>query len=272
MVAIAVAAPAIVAPAAAAAKPMDRAELVAYLDTYLQASQGKDYCPNGLQVEGRAEIRKVVTGVSACRELFERARQAGADAVLVHHGLFWYGMPYPLTGMQYRRVAELFDGGLNLLAYHLPLDRHPELGNNALACRALGLTVLEPFGEYAGLPVGFKGRFAEPVAAAELARRAEAFYEQTPLAFLEGPEAVTTVGVISGGAQKELYRAIDEGLDAFLTGEVSEWVMNLARENGVHFLACGHYATERCGIRALGEHLAQRFDLDVEFIDVPNPT
>ncbi|MCB1054911.1 MAG: Nif3-like dinuclear metal center hexameric protein [Acidobacteria bacterium] len=251
---------------------MQRADLVAYLDTFLEASRGKDYGPNGLQVEGRREIRKIVTGVSACQELFARARQAGADAVLVHHGLFWTGMPYPLTGMQYRRVAELFAGDLNLLAYHLPLDRHPDVGNNALACRALGLEHLEPFGDYEGLPVGFKGSFADPVTAAELVRRAGSFYEQEPLAFLDGPEPVATVGIISGGAQKDLYRAIDEGLDAFITGEVSEWVMNLARENRIHFLACGHYATERCGIRALGEHLAERFGLDVEFIDVPNPT
>jgi dinuclear metal center YbgI/SA1388 family protein len=250
---------------------MDRAELVAYLDRYLHAHEGADYGPNGLQVEGRREIRKVITGVSACQELFERARQAEADAVLVHHGIFWTGMPYPLTGMQYRRVAELIAGNINLLAYHLPLDRHSEVGNNAVAARALGLLELEPFGDHKGHPVGFKGRFPEPVPAPELVRRTHDFYRQEPLAFLSGPEQVSTLGIISGGAQKELYTAIDQGLDGFLTGEVSEWVMNLAQENQIHFLACGHYATERCGIQALGEHIAQAFDLDVEFIDVPNP-
>ena len=250
---------------------MHRNDLVAYLDEYLDARRGEDYCPNGLQVEGTAEIHKVLTGVSACHELFVEARRRGADAVLVHHGIFWKGMPYTLTGMRYQRVAELIRGDLNLLAYHLPLDRHPELGNNALAARALGLGSLEPFGDYKGLPVGFRGRFAEPVEAEELVRRCLTFYDQEPLAFLNGPERVSTVGIISGAAQGELYNAIDLGLDAFLTGEVSEWVMNISRESGIHYLACGHYATERCGIRALGEHLVERFGLQVEFVDIPNP-
>jgi dinuclear metal center YbgI/SA1388 family protein len=250
---------------------MHRDELVAYLDDYLDAQTGGDYGPNGLQVEGQEEIRKIVTGVSACHDLFVEARRRGADAVLVHHGIFWNGMPYSLTGMRFQRVAELIHGGLNLLAYHLPLDRHGELGNNALAARALGLTDLEPFGEAKGAPVGFRGRFPAPVAAEELVRRCHTFYDQAPLAFLHGPDPVRTLGIISGAAQSEFYTAIDLRLDAFLTGEVSEWVMNVSRECETHYLACGHYATERCGIRALGEHLAERFDLQVEFVDVPNP-
>ena len=245
--------------------------LVAYLDQLLDASRGRDYCPNGLQVEGWDEVRKVVTGVSACHELFVRAREAGADAVLVLHGIFWEGMPRVLTGFQRRRVAELIHGEMSLLAYHLPLDRHPELGNNALAGRGFGLTDLEPFGFHEGLPIGFKGRFPEPVSAAGLVERCRRVYQQEPLAFLEGPDPVRTLGIISGGAQRELYAAIDDGLDAYITGEASEWVMNVARESKVHYLAAGHYATERLGIRALGEHLRDRFDLDVEFIDVPNP-
>lgn len=250
---------------------MNRSALLHYLETTLRASEGQDYCPNGLQVEGRSEITKIVTGVSACQELFDRAHQADADAVLVHHGLFWHGMPYPLTGLTYQRVSTLIKNDINLLAYHLPLDRHPELGNNALAAQALGLTDRVPFGDYKGYPIGFAGRFDGGISPQELSQRAATFFEQQPQAFLHGPDPVESLAIISGGAQKEFYLAIDQGYDAFITGEVSEWVMNLARESGTHFLACGHYATERCGVRALGEHLAERFSLEVEFIDVPNP-
>jgi dinuclear metal center YbgI/SA1388 family protein len=249
---------------------ISRDALVSHLDEYLD-SRGRDYGPNGLQVEGREEIRKVVTGVSACRELFVRAREAGADAVLVHHGLFWEGMPRTLTGFQYRRVAELIQGEMSLIAYHLPLDRHAEVGNNALAGRRFELAGLEPFGLHEGLPIGFKGRFPSPIPAAELVERCRQVYSQEPLAFLSGPDPVRSLGIISGGAQRELYDAIADGLDAYITGEVSEWVMNVARETETHYLAAGHYATERLGVRALGEHLAERFGIEAEFIDVPNP-
>ena len=249
---------------------VDRRALVSYLDQLLDAGNGHDYGPNGLQVEGKETIRKIVTGVSACHELFVRAREAGADAVLVHHGIFWEGMPRVLTGFQHRRVAELIRGDMSLIAYHLPLDRHPELGNNALAGRAFGLADLQPFGVHEGLPIGSRGRFAEPIPAADLVARCRQVYGQEPLAFLTGPDPMSTLGIISGGAQRELYCAIDGGLDAYITGEVSEWVMNVAREAKIHYLAAGHYATERLGIRALGEHIRDRFGVAAEFIDVPN--
>jgi dinuclear metal center YbgI/SA1388 family protein len=249
---------------------VNRDALVSHLDQYLD-SRGRDYGPNGLQVEGREEIRKVVTGVSACQELFVRAREAGADAVLVHHGLFWEGMPRTLTGFQYRRVAELIRGEMSLLAYHLPLDRHLEVGNNAVAGRELGLRRIEPFGLHDGLPLGVKGLYPEAIPAAELVDRCRQVYGQEPLAYLSGKDTVSTLGIISGGGQREFYTAIEEGLDAYITGEVTEWVMNVAKETGTHYLAAGHYATERLGVRALGQHLAERFGIDVEFIDVPNP-
>ena len=252
------------------ANTVSRDALVSHLDQYLD-SRGRDYGPNGLQVEGREEIGKIVTGVSACQELFERAREAGADAVLVHHGLFWEGMPRTLTGFQYRRVAELIRGEMSLIAYHLPLDRHLEVGNNAVAGRQLGLRRIEPFGEHDGLPVGVKGLFPEPVSPEELVERCRRVYGQEPLAYLSGPESISTLGVISGGGQREFYSAIGEGLDAYITGEVTEWVMNVSRETRTHYLAAGHYATERLGIRALGEHLREKFGVEAEFIDVPNP-
>jgi dinuclear metal center YbgI/SA1388 family protein len=252
------------------ANTVRRDTLVSYLDQFLD-SRGRDYGPNGLQVEGKDEIGKVVTGVSACQELFVRAREAGADAVLVHHGLFWEGMPRTLTGLQFRRVAELIRGEMSLLAYHLPLDRHMEVGNNALAGRELGLRRVEPFGQYDGLPLGVKGLFPEAISPAELVERCRRVYAQEPLAYLAGPATISTLGIISGGGQRELYTAIEEGLDAYVTGEVTEWVMNVARETGIHYIAAGHYATERLGVRALGEHLVERFQIDVEFIDVPNP-
>jgi len=191
--------------------------------------------------------------------------------VLVHHGLFWRNTPQPLVGVQFGRVAELVRAGMALLAYHLPLDRHPEVGNNALAARELGLGDLSPFATYEGAPIGWQGVFADPIAAAELATRCAELYGQQPLLLGPADRPVRRVGIVSGGAQSELPQAIAAGLDAFITGEASEWVTNLARESGVVYVAAGHYATERLGVRALGEHLADHFGLDVDFIDVPNP-
>lgn len=250
---------------------MDIRALVDHCDQLLDARAGKDFGPNGLQVEGRREVRRVATGVSACLELFERARDAGADAVLVHHGIFWEGQPRELTGHQARRVAALVESGIHLVAYHLPLDRHPELGNNVLAAKQLGLYSVEPFGLYQGLAIGSRGRYPEPLPVADFVARCSAAFGQEPLAFLAGPDSIASVGVISGGAPGEIHQAIAAGLDAYVTGEASEWVMNVARESRIHFLSCGHYATERLGIHALGEHLAERFGLEHEFIDVPNP-
>ncbi len=250
---------------------MEQDRLVAYLDGYLAAAGLPDLCPNGLQVEGRPEIRKLVTGVSACRELFVRAGEAGADAVLVHHGLFWEGSPRVLTGVQYGRVAELLARGLALIAYHLPLDAHPEVGNNAVAARRLGLEELAPFGVFDGRAIGYKGRFPRPRPVAEIVASCAALFGQPPQLLGTGPPEVTTMGIVSGAAERALHQAIQEGLDLFLTGEASEWVTNVAREAGIHFVAAGHYATERLGVQALGDHLAERFGLEVEFVDVPNP-
>jgi len=258
-------------PSSTPAAEIDRDQLVDYLRALLKSDEGDDYCPNGLQVEGTRQVRRVVTGVSACMELFERARDAGADAILVHHGIFWNGASPVLTGMLGRRVRQLIRDDINLLAFHLPLDRHETFGNNALAATAFGLKEKQPFALHKGLPVGFQGRFETPIPIEALVDRCTHIYEQEPLTYPAGPAQIKTLGIVSGGAQRDFYQAIEAGLDAYITGEVSEWVMNVAREEGVHYLAAGHYATERLGVRALGEHLRDRFALEVEFIDVPNP-
>jgi len=251
---------------------MDLHRLVAELDELLEAESGADYCPNGLQVEGRSEVRRLVTGVSASRELFELAAARGADAVLVHHGVLWNAAAPPrITGSYRERLRILLEHEISLIAYHLPLDRHPELGNAAQLARRLGLEELEPFGEHAGASTGVCGVFPEPVEAEEFFAAVAEACERQPLVFPGGGELVASVGIVTGGAQREFHRAVADGLDAFVTGEATEWVLHQAAEDGVHYVAAGHYATERFGIRALGRWIADSHGLEVEFIDLPNP-
>ena len=242
--------------------------LIGYLDELLKPQDFDDYGPNGLQVPGPSEIGTVVTGVSAGLELFERAAAEGADLVLVHHGLFWKGPPKPLDLPAKRRLQALFDADMALAAYHLPLDGHPEHGNNALLAAGLGATVAAPFAGGIGVVARFGG---DGLPAAELAERVRTLTGRDPLAVLAGPEAVREIGIVSGGGQGHLLDAIDAGLDAFLTGEASERNFNEAREAGIHFLAAGHYATETLGVRRLGDLLAERFGVRHVFVDVPNP-
>jgi dinuclear metal center YbgI/SA1388 family protein len=183
----------------------------------------------------------------------------------------WRGDPLELVGFRRRRIAWLLRHDINLIAYHLPLDRHPELGHNALAARALGLVELTGRGDHEGVSLGFGGRFPEPIDGTELARRCEQVFAQAPLVLGNADRPVGSLGIVSGGAQRMFHDAIDQGLDAYVTGEASEWVQSVARETGTLYLAAGHHATERLGIRALGDHLAERFGLEVEFFDVPNP-
>jgi dinuclear metal center YbgI/SA1388 family protein len=248
-----------------------RDEIVAYLDGLLEIDSFGDYGPNGLQVPGAEEVSLVVSGVSAQRELFERAARSGAQLVLCHHGLFWDFHPRAVSPAMKNRLRLLFDAELSLAAYHLPLDAHPEVGNNALICAALGLDPGEPFAEHKGRSIGIVGRSAEGVPFAELQRRCASAFGQEPFVWDAGPEAVHSVGIVSGGAAGDFGEAIARGLDAFLTGEPAEHTMADARENGVHFVAGGHYATETLGIRKLGELVAQRFGVEHRFVDLPNP-
>jgi dinuclear metal center YbgI/SA1388 family protein len=246
--------------------------IIAYLDELLSPASFHDYGPNGLQVPGPDQIQTIVTGVSAGAELFERAAERGADLVLVHHGLFWTGAPLALTPSAKRRLQLLFEHDMALAAYHLPLDGHPEVGNNALIAAGLGCASREPFALHKGMPIGVSGRFeGDGIAADELVGRVRELTGREPLAFLDGPARVRTIAIVSGAGSDYLGDAVAAGHDAFLTGEPAERVMTHAREEGIHFLAAGHYATETFGVRRLGELLAERFGVVQHFVDVPNP-
>jgi dinuclear metal center YbgI/SA1388 family protein len=242
------------------------------LDELLEPAAFQDFGPNGLQVPGAPEVAKVVTGVSAQRALHERAVELGAQLVLVHHGLFWDFQPAGLTPVLAERLRPLFKHDVNLAAYHLPLDAHPEVGNNAILAERLGCERHEPFAAVRGTPIGRLGSFSgEGIPAADLFARVREVTGREPTVFDGGPARVRRIGIVSGSAADSLPEAIAHGLDAFLTGEPREHVMADAREAGIHFIAAGHYATETFGVRALGDWVAARFGLEHEFVDIPNP-
>jgi dinuclear metal center YbgI/SA1388 family protein len=251
---------------------MDLLQLVADLDELLATDAVRDYCPNGLQVEGSPDVQRVVTAVSASRALFTRAVDRGTDAIIVHHGVLWNGTEPPrLVGSFRERIRLLLDNEVSLIAYHLPLDRHMELGNAALLGRRIGLTELEPFAEHQGASAGVCGVFPEPVDAVDFFAAVEEATDREPQVFEGRHREISSVGIVTGAAEREYYQAVAAGLDAYITGEATEWVMHQAAEDGVHYVAAGHYATERFGVRALGRWIADRYGLEVEFIDIPNP-
>ncbi len=245
----------------------DRSEIESCLNGLLNPQAFKDYGPNGLQIEGRREIRRLVSGVTASLDLIDSAIDAGADALLVHHGLFWRGQDGRLTGWLKARIARLMAHEVNLFAYHLPLDAHESLGNNAQLGERLGLRADGRFGEQ---DLGFVGVAAEPDLG-RFAQRVEATLGRAPLVLPGDGRALRRIAWCTGGAQGYFEAAIDASADAFVTGEVSEPQAHLARETGVAFLACGHHATERYGAPAVAAEVARRFGLTHEFIDLPNP-
>jgi len=248
-----------------------RDEIVAFLDDHLDAGGYPDALPIGLQVVGAAEVQKVATGVSASLELFERAAAEHAQMLIVHHGLFWKSDPRRIGERERARLRCLFEHDLSLVAYHLALDAHPEVGNNALICRALGLADPVGFGVHGERTIGFLALADPPLTLPELLERVRAVINPEPLVFDAGPEAIRRVAVISGAAAREVPAAADAGADCFLTGEPRESVMAQAREAGIHFVAAGHYATEVFGVRALGDLVARRFGVEHVFVEVPNP-
>ncbi len=247
-------------------------EIESALAGLLRPDQVDDYCPNGLQVEGRPRVATLVTGVTACQALLDAAVEAGADALLVHHGYFWKGEDPRVRGIRRRRLATLLGAEMSLFAYHLPLDMHAELGNNAQLAAQMdwkvtgGLQAGKPPGESIGL-VGE----CDPVSGAALGARIGEVLGREPLHVPGARSPVRTIGWCTGAAQDFIDDAIDQGLDAYVTGEVSEQTVHAARENGIHFYAAGHHATERYGVQAVGEWLAGKFALDHRFIDIDNP-
>ncbi|UXI02075.1 Nif3-like dinuclear metal center hexameric protein [Photobacterium sp. TY1-4] len=250
---------------------MNHLTLEAVLNELLSPHLIKDYCPNGLQVEGKTEVSKVIAGVTASQALIDRAIEAQADALLVHHGYFWKGEPSEIRGMKFRRIKALIDHGINLYAYHLPLDVHPQLGNNAQLAKLLEIEVLG--GMEAGNPqsVSVYGQFDRPLTGEELASRLAIALHREPLHIPGGPAEIKTVGWCTGGGQDFIELAAQRGLDAFISGEISERTVHSARELGIHYYSAGHHATERYGVKALGEWLTQTHGLDVSFIDIDNP-
>lgn len=245
-----------------------RTEIEAFLDTLLEPSRFRDYGPNGLQVEGRRDVRKIVSGVTASLALIEAAAAARADALLVHHGLFWRGQDGRLTGWLKQRVERLITAGINLYAYHLPLDAHPRLGNNAALGSRLGLTADARFGDQ---DLGFIGSAFAPLSLDQLAAGVSASLSRHPVVVPGDGRVLRRIAWCTGGAQGAFEAAIAAGADVYLTGEISEPQAHLARETGVAFLACGHHATERYGAPAVAAEVAARFGLAHEFIEIPNP-
>ena len=247
---------------------MDRNELELYLNDLLQSARFNDYCPNGLQVEGRRRIMRLATGVTASLALLEAALEWGADAVLVHHGYFWKNEPARIIGQKYRRLRTLLSNDLNLFAYHLPLDAHPEYGNNAQFGAKFGWIGERHFGEH---ELGWMATLPLPITVEALAVRLDNTLDRAPLVLGDADWEVRRVAWCTGAAQSYFAAAIDAGADVFVSGEVSESTTHLARETGVAYLAAGHHATERFGVQALGAHLAEQFDVEHLFIDVDNP-
>lgn len=247
---------------------METKEFELYLNDLLEVPRFKDYCPNGLQVQGRPEITHIVTGVTASLALLDAAIDAGADAILVHHGYFWKNEDARVIGQKHARLKRLLTADVNLFAYHLPLDNHPELGNNAQLAAQLGIS---PTGRFSDDQLGWTGTLPWPMTLREFAAHVAGVLQREPLALGDPEKVVRNVGWCTGGAQGYFDAAVAAGVDVYVSGEVSEQTTHLARESGVAYLAAGHHATERYGIRALGEHLAQRFALRHTFIDIPNP-
>jgi dinuclear metal center YbgI/SA1388 family protein len=243
-----------------------RDDIIEFANDYLNLDSYPDYGPMGLQVTGAEEVTKIACGVSASRELFERAAVAGAQLLLVHHGLFWDRDPRVIDGRMRARLESLFAADLSLVAYHLALDAHPEVGNNALLCHELGIRPEERFAD-----IGFGGPLEKPCSIEDFLGRVEEQLGRRPLAFTSGPPEIRRVAVCSGGAASHIVDAAAAGYDCDVTGEAAEPSMALTKESGLHFVAAGHYATETLGVQALTAKLADRFGLEWEFLDLPNP-
>lgn len=246
-------------------------DLVVGLEQVLQPDKFNDYCPNGLQVAGRAQVSRLVTGVTASLALLEQAQAWQADAVLVHHGYFWKGESAVLQGMKKQRLKLLLQHDISLLAYHLPLDTHPRWGNNRQLAERFGWSVDEPLDEGVFQGLGNIGRLPAAMSLAELGRQIGQQLQREPLLISGGDHPVRRIAWCTGAAQSMIELAADKGVDAYISGEISEPTVHVARERGIHYIAAGHHATERYGVAALGSWLAQQHGLEHRFIDIDNP-
>jgi len=247
-------------------------QLVNYCNELLRVQDFRDYCPNGLQVEGKEEVKKIISGVTACQDLIDRAVEQNADAILVHHGYFWKGEEASITGIKKNRIAALLNTNISLLAYHLPLDAHGDYGNNVTLARHLGINVKACVDQGPAKGLLWYGELEHAQSAEQFSQHLMALLGRQPLHLASSSQQmIKTIGWCTGGAQSYIEQAAELGLDAYLSGEVSEQTFHLARELDIHYFAAGHHATESYGVQALGCHLAEQFDLEYEFIDVSNP-
>lgn len=246
-------------------------ELELELKQVLRPEQFKDYCPNGLQVEGRKKISKLVTGVTACQGLINAAAEAGADALLVHHGYFWRGEDQSISGIKKSRIETLLKHDMSLLAYHLPLDVHREFGNNVQLAKILGIEIGGELGKQNNHPIGLTGTIDQGINFQSLKALIADKLDRQPLAIEGSTKTIKTLAWCTGAAQNHIELAVAAGVDAYITGEVSEPTVHIARESGIHFFSAGHHATERYGVQAIGSYLASKFGLDHQFIDIDNP-
>ena len=247
---------------------MQLQQLCEFCDDYLRVDEFNDYCPNGLQVEASPRVEQIVCGVTASQALIEAAIGAGADTLLVHHGYFWKGEAQPITGVKGRRIASLIRNNINLLAYHLPLDAHAEVGNNVQLAARMDWQIENRFGEQELI---IEGRLLQPQSLAQLAAEIETRLDTRALAISAGEHQVRRLAWCTGAAQGFIEAAAERGVDAFVSGEISEPTFHLAREMGVHYIGAGHHATERYGVQALAAEIARRFGVRQQFIDIPNP-
>lgn len=246
-------------------------EIVLYANKLLDASSFKDYCPNGLQVQGRGKVTRLISGVTANRDLIETAIERRADALLVHHGYFWRGEDLCITGIKRQRLKLLLQHEMSLIAYHLPLDAHAKVGNNVCLARLLGFNVKGPLDAGLDRGLGLYGNLKPALDTQAFVQLVERRLGRAPLLIKGGSHLIRSIGWCTGAAQGFIEQAAARGLDAYLSGEISEPTVHVAREVGLHYVAAGHHATERYGVQALGEHLARQFRLQHEFVDIDNP-
>ena len=249
---------------------VSRDEIVSFVNDFLKSKEISDISKNGLQIEGRREVSKIAFGVSSSFECMKKAAEWGADMLITHHGLLW-GRESPFTGTLKKKLEFMFNHDMNLCAWHLPLDMHPECGNNAQLMKILGAEIIRPFGYFHGTAAGFSGAFNKPMAISEIAGILKEKIGASPLCFSFGPKKIKTLAIVSGAAASMHSQAAEEGIDLYITGEPSEQSQELARETCTNFIAAGHYNTEKPGVKALSEIIKGKFGTEVFFADVPNP-